>query len=84
MFVLQLEEEEAGAEYGSALQSGSKKGNLNHLLNFKYDHEVPTQGGYRGGGGSGQWGRGRQVRYRNRYSRASKVCYNKEQFLQAK
>lgn len=75
-------EENALSEYGSAIHSGSKKGSLNHLLNFTY---APHESGpsYHGGGGSASWSRGRQVRYRNSYSSRSKVCYNKEQFLQA-
>ncbi|XP_053374872.1 RING finger protein 10-like [Mercenaria mercenaria] len=79
-----LEEEELGVEFGSAIQAGSKKGNLNHLLNFTYEHEI-NPGGNRGAGygGGAHWSRGRQIRYRNAYSRSSKLCYNKEQFLQA-
>ena len=81
-FLLQLEEQDV-LEYGSAIQSGSKKGSLNHLLNFSYA-PIETSHGYYGGTGSGSWSRGRQLRYRNSYSSRSRVCFNKEQFLQAK
>ena len=82
LFCFQLEED-IDREYGSAIQAGSKKGNLNHLLNFTYAPSDSIQS-YHGGGGSGSWSRGRQLRYRNSYSSRSKVCFNKEQFLQAK
>ncbi|KAL4223854.1 RING finger protein 10 [Mactra antiquata] len=80
-----LEEDDLGVEYGSAIQAGSKKGSLNHLLNFTYEHEINPGGSSRGSGygGNSRWSRGRQVHYRNSYSRGSKMFYNKEQFLQA-
>ena len=81
-FHFQLEEQDV-LEYGSAFQSGSKKGSLNHLLNFSYA-PVESSQGYHGGVGSGSWSRGRQLRYRNSYSNRGRVCFNKEQFLQAK
>ncbi|XP_060594010.1 E3 ubiquitin-protein ligase RNF10-like isoform X2 [Ruditapes philippinarum] len=79
-----LEDEDLGVEFGSAIQAGSKKGNLNHLLNFTYEHES-NQSGYRGAANSNRayYSRGRPIQYRNTYSRYSKNCYNKEQFLQA-
>ncbi|WAR03372.1 RNF10-like protein [Mya arenaria] len=77
---VQLEEEELSAEYGSAIQTGSKKGNLNHLLNFTYEHAVPSS---QGRGGNFGYSSGRQMRYRNTYTRNRKLYYNKEQFLQA-
>lgn len=79
-----LDDGEVGVEYGSAILAGSKKGNLNHLLNFTYEHEINPAGyGGHGYGNASRWYRGRQVRYKNTYSRGSKMCYNKEQFLQA-
>lgn len=65
------------AEYGSVLQAGSKKQNLNHLLNFHY---APREGAsslhrnWRSGPGS--WGGRRSIA-------TQKHKYNKEQFLQA-
>lgn len=75
-------EEHDVLEYGSAIQAGSKKGSLNHLLNFSYTPADSSQS-YHGGAGSGSWSRGRQLRYRNSYSNRGRVCFNKEQFLQA-
>lgn len=57
------------AEYGSALQTGSKKANLNHLLNFTFEP--------RAGRGTNDVGRGRWP------GRRYTASYNKEQFLQA-
>lgn len=71
--------DELKVEYGAAIQAGSKKGNLNHLLNFTYEHEV-SHGRVMSGAA---WTRRRQGHYRSGNSRGSKVCYNKEQFLQA-
>ena len=70
------------AEYGSAMVKGSKKGNLNHLLNFTFASSDAT---YRGGGsghGGGHGGRGGQGYHR--WGGRRHVKYNKEQFLQAK
>lgn len=72
------EEEETSletAEWDSVLVPGSKKHNLNHLLNFHYaprdrDMPRPKRGQKAGAGGTGR-------------STASAV-YNKDQFLQAK
>lgn len=65
------------AEYGSVISQGSKKQNLNHLLNFHY---APREGSshqtwrhHSGSHGSGL----------NRYFRGTPHKYNKEQFLQA-
>lgn len=64
------------AEFGSALPQGSKKINLNHLLNFKLEPRGQQQEGktpYRG-----QWST------RNKWgSYKQHTRYNKEQFLQA-
>lgn len=65
--------EEYRGDFESALNSGSKKVNLNHLLNFSYaDRESysdrPRGSGYRGRGNR-RW--------------SSRITYNKEQFLQA-
>lgn len=65
------------AEYGSVISQGSKKQNLNHLLNFHYaprdssslQHWRHNSGGH----GSGL----------ARYFRGTPHKYNKEQFLQA-
>ncbi|XP_071945000.1 E3 ubiquitin-protein ligase RNF10-like [Antedon mediterranea] len=61
------------AEYGSALQHGPKKVNLNHLINFTF----APRDSYGDGSGSGGalHGRGKWNKRRPRY--------NKEQFLQA-
>ena len=58
-------------ELGSALYSGSKKANYNHLLNFTFAERESGQRGYSHVGG-------RKQRYSGR------VHYNKECFLQAK
>ncbi|KAJ8872865.1 hypothetical protein PR048_026481 [Dryococelus australis] len=68
------------AEYGSVLVPGSKKQNLNHLLNFHY---APREGVVPG---SGHWRHGvpgycRQAQ--GRWFATYKHKYNKEQFLQA-
>ena len=60
------------AEFGSALQTGSKKANLNHLLNFTI---APREG---------VGGRGATWKNRNNWGGKKLVKYNKEQFLQAK
>ncbi|XP_041349388.1 RING finger protein 10-like [Gigantopelta aegis] len=57
-------------ELGSALYSGSKKANYNHLLNFTFAERESGQRGYSHGGGRKQHYSGR-------------VRYNKECFLQA-
>ncbi|XP_074643050.1 E3 ubiquitin-protein ligase RNF10-like [Tubulanus polymorphus] len=63
------------AEIGSALMTGSKKQNLNHLLNFKYTARETQRGratrGYGSAGGT---------RHKN-WTKPAR--YNKEQFLQA-
>ena len=70
------------AEYGSAQVWGSKKSNLNHLLNFRYesfgrDATHFSRGGRSVSRGSGRCsGSGRRV--------MSSAPYNKERFLQAK
>jgi hypothetical protein len=69
-------------EVGSVFVPGSKKQNLNHLLNFHY---APREGVMPG---SGHWrpsqaGSGRHVSARWLTS-THKHKYNKEQFLQAK
>lgn len=71
-------------ELNSVYAPGSKKQNLNHLLNFYYTpREVDYYDGVGGnsGGGSGvSGGNG----YIHRHGHAKKHKYNKEQFLQAK
>lgn len=62
--------EDMGAEVGSAQNPGSKKINLNHLLNFSF---TPRECGY---GGNLQYKRGAQ-------RRSTLPTYNKEKFLQA-
>lgn len=66
---------EPRAEQGSALMKGSKKANLNHLLNFSYS----SRDGY-GGAGSVRYGG-----WHGRGKRGGKqsIQFNKEQFLQA-
>uniref|UniRef100_T1J2K6 E3 ubiquitin-protein ligase RNF10 n=1 Tax=Strigamia maritima TaxID=126957 RepID=T1J2K6_STRMM len=59
-------------EVGSALQQGSKKMNLNHLLNFKYSSR---------GANASNWAK-TPLRNRNKWN-SKKHRYNKEQFLQA-
>lgn len=67
-------------ELNSVYAPGSKKQNLNHLLNFYYTpREVDYYdgvGGNSGGGGSNG--------YIQRHGHVKKHKYNKEQFLQAK
>lgn len=70
--------DDESAELGSVMVQGSKKQNLNHLLNFHYaPREV--QGG---------WNNGRSSGFNNHYNRwlppIQRHKYNKEQFLQAK
>ncbi|XP_012274965.1 RING finger protein 10 [Orussus abietinus] len=75
--------ENASAEHGSVVAQGSKKQNLNHLLNFHY---APRDGR----GGSGTWNSNYSKMVAG-YSRNSnrwlppvqRHKYNKEQFLQA-
>ncbi|KAL3856865.1 hypothetical protein ACJMK2_011576 [Sinanodonta woodiana] len=64
--------EDSAIEIGSAYQVGSKKANFNHLLNFTY---APRDGGV-----LDYWPRGGRS---GRQNRSARVCYNKEQFLQA-
>lgn len=63
------------AEFGSALPHGSKKINLNHLLNFKLEPRGYQQDGRMGH--RGQWSS------RNKWGSHKYIRYNKEQFLQA-
>lgn len=71
----QVSSGEERVEYGSALQKGSRKGNLNHLLNFTYaPRDTGDSVSGQGRSSYGRWPR------RGRY----KTKYNKEQFLQAK
>lgn len=63
------------AEWDSVMVQGSKKHNLNHLLNFHYTpRERPPKNG--SGGGKDQT--------RSAKSSAAATFYNKDQFLQAK
>ncbi|XP_076245261.1 E3 ubiquitin-protein ligase RNF10 [Calliopsis andreniformis] len=69
------------AEPGSVVVQGSKKQNLNHLLNFHYEPRE-TQGG------SGAWNHGKLMKSYSRHSNrwlppVQRHKYNKEQFLQA-
>jgi len=79
--LLQVAKEDApAAEYGSAQAWGSKKSNMNHLLNFHFeshDYRDHHSVGYR----VSHYGDGRRG-----FRRASGCClpYNKERFLQAK
>ena len=79
--LLQVAKEDApGAEYGSAQAWGSKKSNMNHLLNFHFeshDYRDHHSVGYR----VSHYGDGRRG-----FRRASgcSLPYNKERFLQAK
>ena len=68
------------AEPGSALRAGSKKGNLNHLLNFTFAPRDSDGFSYAGGRASGAVG----WKGKNKWSGKSSVKYTKEQFLQAK
>ncbi len=72
--------EERRAESGSALRPGSKKGNLNHLLNFTFaprDSDNMGRGGAQNKGAAG-W------KNKNKWAVKSNLKYNKERFLQAK
>nr|CAD7262613.1 unnamed protein product [Timema shepardi] len=60
-------------EYGSVIAPGSKKQNLNHLLNFHYAPREGSGSMWRSGGRQGL----------NRWMATHKHKYNKEQFLQA-
>ncbi|XP_043250349.1 RING finger protein 10 [Colletes gigas] len=69
------------AEPGTVLVQGSKKQNLNHLLNFHYEPRDMR-------GGSGAWSRGKPIKGYCRNSNrwlppVQRHKYNKEQFLQA-
>ncbi|XP_012256522.2 RING finger protein 10 [Athalia rosae] len=69
------------AEHGSVMIQGSKKQNLNHLLNFHYEPRDIH-------GTSGAWSPGRSTSKYNRNSNrwlppVQRHKYNKEQFLQA-
>lgn len=73
---LQVVEDES-AELGSVMVQGSKKQNLNHLLNFHYAPR-DVQGGW-------SHGRSGYSSHNNRWLPAvQRHKYNKEQFLQAK
>jgi len=67
---------ESEAEYGSVFSPGSKKHNLNHLLNFHYAPRQTTQSHQWRSGGAGACARFLLGSYPHKY--------NKEQFLQAK
>ncbi|XP_076662328.1 E3 ubiquitin-protein ligase RNF10 [Halictus rubicundus] len=69
------------AEHGSVVVQGSKKQNLNHLLNFHYEPREMQ-------GGSGVWSHGKSTKGYTRNSNrwlppVQRHKYNKEQFLQA-
>lgn len=69
------------AEHGSVVAQGSKKQNLNYLLNFHYERREMQ-------GGSGVWSHKKSTNdfSRNSYRwlpRVQRHKYNKEQFLQA-
>lgn len=69
------------AELGSVMVPGSKKQNLNHLLNFHYEPREMQ-------GGSGAWSYGKSMKGFSRNSNrwlppVQRHKYNKEQFLQA-
>ena len=69
------------AENGSVQKWGSKKSNLNHLLNFHYE----SRDLYNSSRWAGAAVRTRDSRWGNRRGNGrSSVPYNKEQFLQAK
>lgn len=57
-------------EIGSAQNPGSKKANLNHLLNFKYSSQRDATPGHPG--------------YNRGWRHTKKRTFNKEQFVQAK
>ncbi|XP_020720276.1 RING finger protein 10 isoform X2 [Bombus affinis] len=68
------------AEPGSVVVQGSKKQNLNHLLNFHYEPREMR--------GSGTWNHGKSIKGLTRNSNrclppVQRHKYNKEQFLQA-
>ena len=62
-------------EVGSVFNAGSKKQNLNHLLNFQFEPRGTTKKSH------GQRGQGRIRKFSDSKSRPK---YNKEQYLQAK
>ncbi|XP_076669031.1 E3 ubiquitin-protein ligase RNF10 isoform X1 [Andrena cerasifolii] len=69
------------AEPGSVVVQGSKKQNLNHLLNFHYEPRDMQSG-------SGAWNHGKSTKGYSRHSNrwfppVQRHKYNKEQFLQA-
>ncbi|XP_019617177.1 PREDICTED: RING finger protein 10-like isoform X1 [Branchiostoma belcheri] len=68
---------ESEAEVGSALQKGSRKMNLNHLLNFTYERRENAS--QYGGGQHTSW------KSRNKWGRKGRAThpFNKEQFLQS-
>lgn len=70
------------AEWDSVLVPGSKKHNLNHLLNFHY---APRDRDIQAGGGGGKKKRDQQQQNGRsaKYQSAGGV-YNKDQFIQAK
>lgn len=76
MLFLQVGTDER-TEYGSVQSWGSKKSNLNHLLNFHFEPYA------QGGGGRGRYPAPKAYRGRGFCSRRSSY-YNKERFLQAK
>lgn len=65
-------------EAGSVFNSGSKKQNINHLLNFQFEPRgnKNAQGKHHHGGGYGGWGHHRE--------KIARPKYKKEQYLQAK
>ena len=77
VFCLQVAQEE-WAEPGSAYNVGSKKANLNHLLNFTFAPRDAVTGDSWSRRGGGNW------KGRNMWRGKSTAKYNKEQFLQAK
>ena len=68
-------------ELNSVYAPGSKKQNLNHLLNFYY---TPREVDYYDGGVGGNSINGGVHSYNQRHGHIKKNKYNKEQFLQAK
>jgi len=77
---LQVAKEKApAAEYGSAQVWGSKKSNMNHLLNFHFESR-DYQDHYSPGCRVCHYGDGRRGVRRA----GSSLPYNKERFLQAK
>lgn len=70
------------AEPGSVVVQGSKKQNLNHLLNFHYEPREMQSG-------LGAWSHGKSTKGYSRHSNrwlppVQRHKYNKEQFLQAR